>query len=90
MSNRKAAGHAAGSASPPEIVCILVVDAIIDELEIEICCQRSDGVDRIFSTSMDWLRAERPSEGTLACSVETFLFSITARCRRYVGEPDSQ
>ena len=69
MSKRKSGGHAAESSSPPEIVCILVVDAIIDEFEVEICCQRTDGVDRVFSTSMDWLRAERPSEYTLAYSV---------------------
>src|SRR5258707_13893887 len=30
---------------------------------------------------------ERPSEYTLAYSVETLLFSIIARCLRYVGEP---
>jgi hypothetical protein len=36
---------------------------------------------------MGWLRAERPSEGKLAYSVETLLFSIIARCRRYAGEP---
>jgi hypothetical protein len=87
MSKRKSGDHAAESPSPPEIVCILVVDAIIDEFEVEICCQRTDGVDRVFSTSMDWLRAERPSEYTLAYSVETLLFSIIARCLRYVGEP---
>ena len=87
MSKRKSGGHAAGPPSPPEIVCILVVDAIIDEFEVEICCQRTDGVDRVFSTSMDWLRAERPSEGTLVHSVETLLFDIVARCLRYVGEP---
>src|SRR5260370_42130979 len=62
MSKRKSGGHAAASPSPPAIVCILVVDAIIDEFEVEICCQRTDGVDRVFSTSMDWLRAERPGE----------------------------
>src|ERR1035437_10499113 len=87
MSKRKSGDHAAESPSPPEIVCIHVVDAIIDEFEVEICCQRTDGVDRVFSTSMDWLRAERPSEYTLAYSVETLLFSIIARCLRYVGEP---
>ena len=87
MSKRKSGGHAAESPSPPAIVCILVVDAIMDEFEVEICWQRTDGVDRVFSTSMDWLRAERPSEGTLAYSVETLLFSIIARCLRYVGEP---
>ena len=87
MSKRKSGGHAAASPSPPAIVCILVVDAIIDEFEVEICCQRTEGVDRVFSTSMDWLRAERPSEYTLAYSVETLLFSIIARCLRYVGEP---
>ena len=53
MSKRKSGGHAAESPSPPEIVCILVVDTIIDEFEVEICCQRTDGVDRVFSTSMD-------------------------------------
>ena len=36
---------------------------------------------------MDWLRAERPSEDTLAYSVETLLFRVIARCLRYVGEP---
>jgi hypothetical protein len=87
MSKHKSRGHAIELPSPPEIVCTLVVDAIIDEIEIEICCQRTDGVDRVFSTSMDWLRAERPSEYALAYSVETLLFSIIARCVRYVGEP---
>jgi hypothetical protein len=87
MSKRKSGGHASESPSPPETVCVLVVDAIIDAFEVEICCQRTDGVDRVFSTSMDWLCAERLSEGTLAYSVETLLFSIIARCLRYVGEP---
>jgi hypothetical protein len=49
MSKRKSGGRAAESPSPPAIVCILVVDAIIDEFEVEICCQRTDGVDRVFS-----------------------------------------
>src|ERR1700689_5818074 len=70
MSKRKSGGHAAESPSPREIVCTLGVDAIIDEFEVEICCQRTDGVDRVFSTSMDWLRAERPSEDTIAHSVK--------------------
>ena len=87
MSKRKSGSHTAESPSPPEVVCILVVDAIIDELEVEIRCQRIHGVDRVFSTSMDWLHAERPSEGALAYSVETLLFDIVARCLRYVGEP---
>src|SRR5664279_5688888 len=83
MSKRKSGGHAAGSPSPPEIVCILVVDAVIDEVEVEICCQRTGGVDRVFSTSDGCLRAERPSESTFAYSVETLLFSIIARCLYY-------
>ena len=87
MSKHKSGGRAAELPSPPKIVCILVVDAVIDEFEVEICCQRTDGVDRVFSTSMDWLRAERPSESTLAYSVETLLFSIIARCLYYLGEP---
>ena len=87
MSKRKSGGQAAGSPTPPEMVCIVVVDAVIDEIEVEICCQRTDGVDRVFSTSEGWLRAERPSESTLAYSVETLLFSIIARCLYYVGEP---
>ena len=64
-----------------------MVDAIIDELEVEIRCHRIHGVDRVFSSSVDWLRAERPSEHTLAYSVEILLFSIIERCLRYVGEP---
>jgi hypothetical protein len=46
----------------------LVIDVVIDEVEVEIRCQRNDGVDQVFSTTMAWLRAERPSEDTLACS----------------------
>jgi hypothetical protein len=87
MSKRKSDDHPAELPSPPEMVCTLVVDAVIDELEVEIRCQRIDGVDQVFSTSMDWLRAERPSDSTLAYSVETLLFDIIARCLRYVGEP---
>src|SRR5450759_34695 len=91
MSKRKSDSRAARSLTPPEMVCILVVDAVIAEIEIEICCQRADGVDRVFSTvfrhSESWLCAERPSESTLAYSVETLLFSIIARCLHYVGEP---
>src|ERR1035441_6313126 len=87
MSKHKSGGRAAESPSPPEMVCTLVVDAVIDEVEVEICCQRTGGVDRVFSTSDGWLCAERPSESTLADSVETLLFSIIARCLRYVGEP---
>ena len=48
MSKRKSGGRAVGSPSPPEIVCILVVDTTFDEFEVEICCQRTDGVDRVF------------------------------------------
>jgi hypothetical protein len=40
MSKHKSGDHGAESPSPPEIVCILVVDAIIDEFEVEICCLR--------------------------------------------------
>src|SRR5450759_4823837 len=87
MPKRRSDDHPTELPSPPEMVCTLVVDAVIDEFEIEIYCQRSDGVDRVFSTSMDWLRAERPSESTLAYSVETLLFDIIARCLSYVGEP---
>ena len=35
MSKRKSGDHAAESPSPPEIVCILVVDAIIDKFKGE-------------------------------------------------------
>jgi hypothetical protein len=75
MSKRKSGGQVAGSPTPPEMVCILVVDAVIDEIEVGICCQRTDGVDRVFSTSrgMDWLRTERPSVSTLTYSIDTLL-----------------
>jgi len=89
MSKRKSDSGAAGSPSPPEVVCILVVDNTFDEFEVEICCQRTDGVDQAFATSkdLDWLRAERPSEFTLAYSAETLLFHIIWSCLYYVGEP---
>src|SRR5450759_3776663 len=89
MSKRKSDSRAAGSPSPPEMVCTLVVDAVIDEIEVEICCHRTDGVDRVFSTSegMDWLRTERPSVSTITYSIDTLLFSIIAMCLRYVGDP---
>lgn len=71
------------------MVCILVVDTMFDEFEVEIRCQQADGVDRVFATSiyLDWLRAERPSESSLADSVETLLSGIIAKCLYYVGEP---
>ncbi len=89
MSKCKSDGRAAESPSPPVIVCVLVVDSTFDEFEVEICCQRADGVDQAFSTSKDlnWLRAERPSESSLAYSAETLLFSIIWSCLYYVGEP---
>jgi len=93
MSRRKSGGQTAESPAPPEIVCILVVDTMFDDFEVEICCQRTEGVDRVFATSVDlgWLRAERPSESTLAHSVETLLFGIIGEmpllCRRTGGCP---
>ena len=89
MSKRKSGGQAAGSPARPEIVCTLVVDNTFDEFEVEICCQRTDGVDCAFATSKDLagLRAERPSEFTLAYSAETLLFHIIWSCLYYVGEP---
>ena len=89
MSQCKSDGRAAGSHARPEIICILVVDNTFDEFEVEICCQRTDGVDQAFATSkdLDWLRTERPSESTLAYSAETLLFHIICRCLYYVGEP---
>jgi len=89
MSRRKSGGRAAALPSPPEIICVLVVDNTFDEFEVEICCQRTDGVDRAFSTDKDlgWLRAEKPSESTLAYSAEILFFSIIWSCLYYVGEP---
>src|ERR1700684_1689805 len=83
---------ATACASPPEGRARWTLELLAgamgsDEIEVESWCQRTDGVDRVFSTSMDWLHAERPSEHTLAYSVETLLFDIVARCLRYVGEP---
>ena len=87
MSKGKPGGQAAESPSPRETVCVLLVHTILDGFEDEICCQRADGVDRVFSTSEASLRAERPSESTLADSVETLLPGIIARCWYYYGEP---
>ena len=47
MSKRKSGGQAAGSPTPPEMVCILVVDVIIDEIEVEICCQHAPTIKKI-------------------------------------------
>ena len=88
MAKRKSGGQTSESPAQ-QIVCFLVVDTLFDEFEVEICCQRTEGVDRVFATSMylHWLRSERPIESTLAHSVETLLFGIIARCVYYVGEP---
>jgi hypothetical protein len=89
MSKRESDDRAAESPARPVIVCVLVVDNTFAEFEVEICCQRTDGVDRAFSTDKDlgWLRAERPSESTLAYSAETLFFSIIWSCLYHVGEP---
>src|SRR5260370_38292912 len=86
MSKRKSGVHAAESSSPPEIVCILVGDAIIDEFEVEIWYQRTDGVDRASSTFMAWLVSEKPIEYSLAISVETLLFIIIVIVLLYVAD----
>ena len=59
------------------------------DFDVEIRCQRAGGIDRAFTTDkdLDSLRAERPSESTLAYSAETLLFSIIASCLYHVGEP---
>jgi hypothetical protein len=89
MPKCKSDDRAAESAASPETVCTLVVDNTFDEFDVEIRCQRAGGIDRAFTTDkdLDWLRAERPSESTLACSAETLLFSIIASCLYHVGEP---
>lgn len=87
MSERKSNGAAVDPPSPRETVCILEVRTMLDDLEVEIYCQRIDGVDRVFSTNMDWLCAARPSESTLASSVEILLPDIIAKCLHFVGEP---
>jgi hypothetical protein len=48
MSIRKGDGQAAEPSSPPQTVCTLVVDAIIDEFDVEIRCQRTDGLIEFF------------------------------------------
>jgi hypothetical protein len=89
MSKCKSDGRAAEPSSYPQIIYILTVDNTFDEFEVEICCQRTHGVDRAFATDkdLDRLRDERPSESTLAYSAETHLFHIIWRCFYYVGEP---
>jgi hypothetical protein len=53
MSKCKSDGRVAGSPARPEVVCTLVVDNTFDEFEVEICCQRTDGVDCASATSKD-------------------------------------
>jgi hypothetical protein len=89
VSKRKSDSRVAGSPARPEVICTLVVDNTFDKFEVEICCRRTDGVDRAFATDKDLagLRAERPNESTLAHSAETLLFHIIWSCLYYVGEP---
>ena len=47
MSKHKSGGRVAESPSPPEIVCILVVDNTFDEFEVEICCQHAPTIKKI-------------------------------------------
>ncbi len=86
MSERKSNGQAADQTLPQERVCVLTVRTIVDDCEVEICCQRTDGVDRVFATDIEWLRAEGPSEFTLANSAETILPDIIKRCLHFVGD----
>ena len=53
MSKRKSGDQTAESPAPPVIVCVLVVDNTFDEFEVEICCQRTEGVDRAFCNLQD-------------------------------------
>jgi hypothetical protein len=46
MSKCKSDGRAAEPSSHPQIICILTVDNMFDEFEVEIFCQRTNGVDR--------------------------------------------
>jgi hypothetical protein len=45
------------------------------------------GVDRVFSTTMNWLSAERLSTSTLANSVEALMPGLIMRCLTFVGKP---
>ena len=62
MSKRKSGGQAARSPSPPEIVCVLVVDIILDEVEVENLALTSSGTvpytDGEFSSNLP-ARADR-------------------------------
>ena len=87
MFQPKSNSASAESPSPPELVCTLVIDAMLNEFEVEICCQRTNGVDRVFSPTMNWLSAERPSTSTLANSVEALMPSLIMRCLTFVGKP---
>jgi hypothetical protein len=87
MPNHKTNDAVTEPPSPWGIACSLMVNTIVDECEVEIRCQRTNGVDRVFAPSMDWLRAERPSESTLATSVETLMPGIIAKCLNYIGKP---
>jgi hypothetical protein len=87
MSKRILDGAESGTSFPRETVCTLVVDAMLDAVEIEICCERTDGVDRVFSTSMDWLWAEKTSELELIDSVVAMMPGIIQKCLAYIGKP---
>ena len=86
MSERKSDSPAVDQTLPQETVYVLTVRTIVDDCEVKICCQRTNGADRVFSTDMDWLRAEGPSESTLPNSVEALLPDIIKRCLHFVGD----
>jgi len=72
---------------PSMVVCTLGFNTLGTDQEIEILCERAHGIDRVFTTSMNWLHAERPTESTLAESVEALMPGIIASCLRQVGKP---
>ena len=55
MSKRQSGDQTAESPSLPVIVCVLVVDDTFDEFEVEICCQRAEGVDRVLQPPSTWI-----------------------------------
>jgi hypothetical protein len=87
MSKRILDGAESETSFPRKTVCTVVVDDMLDAVEIEIDCQRIDGLDRVFSTSMDWLWAEKTSELELIDSVEAMMPGIIQKCLTYVGKP---
>jgi hypothetical protein len=54
MPKRKSGGQTVESRAPPEIVCILVVDTMFDDFEVEICANEPRELIKFLQLPWTW------------------------------------